>query len=139
MSSSEDSLKLFLSESFLLYDMNEFDDDFNDDDFNVPFDDNFDDNFDGWLEDAIDHVRIHNFGGEVEEIDIEEINEWFNKLGLDGDTTEAVTLVGNTRYWSSPHEWDQTLPHDWTEDELLRCDDPFYGEEWMRYDPSEGF
>lgn len=99
----------------------------------------FNENFDEWMEEALEHVHNHqNFGGEVEEVSNEDIDEWFRQLGLDVECTEAVTLVGNTRHWSqSPHDWDQTLPHFWTDDELWECD-PFY-EEWLRYDPREGF
>lgn len=74
------------------------------------------------------------------------VDEWFRRLGLDADDTEAITLVGNTRYWEDiaiahppfEHHWDTTLPHLWTEEELWNIE-PFVGEEWMRYDPREGF
>jgi hypothetical protein len=72
------------------------------------------------------------------------VDEWFRRLGLDEEATEAITLVGNTRYWGEithppfEHHWDTTLPHFWSDDELWDCE-PFVGEEWMRYDPREGF
>ena len=82
--------------------------------------------------------------------ELKAIDELFTLLGLDEEATEAVTLVGNTTFWAeitntppldSPpfeHHWDTTLPHFWSEDELWEAE-PFVGEEWMRYDPREGF
>tara|TARA_Y100000034_G_scaffold99949_1_gene123002 strand:- start:960 stop:1238 length:279 start_codon:yes stop_codon:yes gene_type:complete len=74
------------------------------------------------------------YGGEVEPLSAEELDEFFRQLGLDLETTEAVTLVGNTRVWETPG----FAPHFWTDEELWDCE-PFVGEEWLRYDPREGF
>lgn len=81
----------------------------------------------------------------MNEEELAAVDEFFRKLGLDTDDTEAITLVGNTVYWDSinslqnlPHDWDDVLPHFWSEDELWDAE-PFVGEEWMRYDPREGF
>ena len=68
--------------------------------------------------------------------ELEAVNRWFHELGLDEEATEDITLVGNTRYRDEinpfRHEWDDVFSHLWDED-------PFIGEEWMRYDPCEGF
>ena len=64
--------------------------------------------------------------------ELKALDEFFIRLGLEPNDVEATTFAG------FPHHWDQTLPHCWGEEELWEFD-PFIGEEWMRYDPREGF
>ena len=71
------------------------------------------------------------YGGEVEPLSAEEVDEFFRQLGLDTEVTEIHT-------WGQQHHWNNTLPHFWTDEELWGCE-PFVGEEWLRYDPREGF
>jgi hypothetical protein len=80
------------------------------------------------------------------ELEQKAIDEWFSQIGLDTSTTEAIAVLTSSHDWHDlytalPRDWDQ-WHHFWGQFDVdvdIDLSEPFVGEEWMRYDPSEGF
>jgi len=76
----------------------------------------------------------------MKELELKAIDEWFSQIGLDASTTEAIAVLTSSHDWYTlPRDWDQ-WHHFWGQFDVdIDLSEPFVGEEWMRYDPSEGF